>query len=217
VVLAAELGLGVVLGLALSVLGQGESMANWVYEQGFLWALATLVSTPFLLGLTLLFAWMRRGLSVRDYLALRSVRKRTLVRWCAGLLIFATLSDGLTWGLGRPIVPEVMLEAYQTSVWPPLLWLAVVVCAPWGEELFFRGFLFKGWLHSPLGGWGTVILTSAIWSLIHLQYDWYGVLTIFVGGLLLGYARLRTGSLYPPILMHTLMNLLAMGQTAVLA
>jgi hypothetical protein len=133
------------------------------------------------------------------------------------LLTFALFSDLLTWVLGKPIVPEVMLEAYRTSVWPILLWVAVVICAPWGEELFFRGFLFKGWLHSPLGGWGTIFLTSLIWAAIHLQYDLYGVATIFVGGLLLGYARLRSGSLYPSILMHTLMNVLAMGQTAYFA
>jgi beta-phosphoglucomutase len=217
VVVAAELTLIVLLGSVSAILGQGGVEMDWVYQQGLNWALATLISTPFLVGLTVLFAWMRRGLSVREYLALRSVRKRTLARWCLGLLLFAALSDGLTWGLGRPIVPEVMLEAYRTSVWPPLLWLAVVVCAPWGEELFFRGFLFKGWLHSPLGGWGTVLLTSLIWAVIHLQYDWYGMATIFAGGLLLGYARLRTGSLYPPILMHTLMNLLAMGQTTAFA
>lgn len=217
VVLGVELGLGILLGLASAVAGEGERVADWIFESGLMWALATLVSTPFLVGLTVLFAWMRRGLSVREYLALRNVRKRTLVRWCVALLGFAALSDGLTMILGRPIVPEVMTEAYRTSVWPPLLWVAVVICAPWGEELFFRGFLFKGWLHSVLGGWGTILLTSLIWAVIHLQYDVYGVATVFVGGLLLGYARLRSGSLYPPILMHTLMNVLAMLQTAVTA
>jgi hypothetical protein len=217
VVLASELALGILLGLVSMVAGQGARVADWMYEQGLIWALATLLSTPFLVGLTVLFAWMRRGLSVREYLAIRSVRKRTLLRWCLGLLAFALFSDLLTWVLGKPIVPEVMLEAYRTSVWPILLWVAVVICAPWGEELFFRGFLFKGWLHSPLGGWGTIFLTSLIWAAIHLQYDLYGVATIFVGGLLLGYARLRSGSLYPSILMHTLMNVLAMGQTAYFA
>lgn len=217
VVLGAELGMAVVLGMAAAVAGQGESAADWLYQQGLVWALATLISTPFLVGLTVLFAWMRRGLSVREYLAFRNVRKRTLVRWCLGLLAFAMISDGLTWLLDKPIVPDVMTEAYRTSVWPALLWVAVVVCAPWGEEVFFRGFLFKGWLHSVLGGWGTVLLTSLIWAVIHLQYDFYGITTIFVGGLLLGYARLQSGSIYPPILMHTLMNVLAMTQTAFLA
>ncbi len=217
VVLASELALALLLGLTSAVAGQGEKVGDWVYQPGLVWALSTLLSTPFLVGLTLLFAWMRRGLSVREYLALRSVRKRTLLRWCLGLFTFALFSDGLTWALGKPIVPGVMLEAYRTSVWPILLWVAVVVCAPWGEELFFRGFLFKGWLHTPLGGWATVILTSLIWAVIHLQYDLYGVATVFVGGLLLGYSRLRTGSLYPAILMHTLMNVVAMVQTAFLA
>jgi beta-phosphoglucomutase len=215
-VFSSEVALSLVLGLASFVATQGEGAADWIYQEGLIVALATLLSTPILVGLTILFAWMRRGLSVREYLALRSVRKRTLLRWCLGLIAFALLSDGLTVLLGKPIVPEVMIEAYRTSVWPVLLWLAVVVCAPWGEELFFRGFLFKGWLHTSLGGWGTVVLTSLIWAAIHRQYDFYGVATIFVAGLLLGYARLKSGSLYPAVLMHTLMNVLAMVQTAIL-
>ena len=171
VVLASELGLTVVLASAAVVGNQGEPAPSWVYQQGLLWALATLISTPLLIGLTLLFAWMRRGLSVREYLALRGLRKRTLVRWCLGLLAFAVVSDSSDLAVGQADcarrhdrgLPDLRLA------WTSLG--AVVVCAPWGEEIFFRGFLFKGWLHSPLGGWGTVLLTSLIWAVIHLQYD----------------------------------------------
>jgi hypothetical protein len=90
----------------------------------------------------------------------------------------------------------------------------LVLVAPLSEELFFRGFLFAGVLHSPLGSWGAVGLTSLAWAATHLQYDLYGMATVFAGGLLLGYARLRTGSIVPGLLMHALMNLLATLQVA---
>ena len=48
-----------------------------------------------------------------------------------------------------------------------------------------------------------------------LQYDLYGVATIFVSGLLLGYARLKTGSLYPTLFLHGLMNLIATVEVVV--
>ena len=44
---------------------------------------------------------------------------------------------------------------------------------------------------------------------IHLQYDVYQIGTIFFIGILLGVARIRSGSLYVPLAMHTLINLLA--------
>jgi len=54
-----------------------------------------------------------------------------------------------------------------------------------------------------------VALSALAWALIHFQYDLYGVATIFVSGLLLGCARLQTGSIYATMFMHGLMNLIA--------
>jgi hypothetical protein len=44
---------------------------------------------------------------------------------------------------------------------------------------------------------------------VHVQYDLYGITIIFLAGLLFGFARWRTGSIYPCVLMHGLMNLVA--------
>ena len=51
---------------------------------------------------------------------------------------------------------------------------------------------------------------------IHQQYDLYGVANVFAAGLLLGYARLRTNSIYSGLLMHALMNLIATIEVAML-
>jgi membrane protease YdiL (CAAX protease family) len=176
---------------------------------GLVLALASCASAPVAIALTCLFAGLRRGMPVADYLALRPASLRGLVPWTIALLVLAALSDVLTVSLGRPIVPDFMVQVYRTAGVLPLLALAIVVVLPLAEEVLFRGFLFTGVLHSRLGPVGAVVLTALLWSLMHVQYDAYGIGTIFVSGLLLGYARLKTGSLYVTILLHGLMNLLA--------
>jgi beta-phosphoglucomutase len=215
-ILLVQLAVGISLGIAAGMTdGMDWIDPNNLESNGFFWALVTLVTTPVTVGLVVLAAWFKPGVSIREYLALRPVSRRRLIRWCLVLLAFALLVDLTTVLLQQPIVPEVMVEAYRTAGWPPLLWIAVVLGAPVGEELFFRGFLFKGWVHSPLGAWGTVVTTSVIWAIIHQQYDLHGILIIFAAGILLGYSRLRSGSIYPAIVMHAFMNILAMTQTAI--
>jgi membrane protease YdiL (CAAX protease family) len=97
-----------------------------------------------------------------------------------------------------------------------LLLVAVAIAAPIGEEILFRGFLFSGWAASPLGGAGTIVLTSAIWAAIHLQYDWFGMMQIFGLGLLFGWIRWRSGSTALAMLMHSATNVAATVETAVI-
>jgi membrane protease YdiL (CAAX protease family) len=56
---------------------------------------------------------------------------------------------------------------------------------------------------------GAIIISALAWSVIHLQYDAYGLAGIFAGGLLLGFARFKSKSIYPPIVMHALSNIIA--------
>lgn len=177
---------------------------------GRLLAIATCFSAPAGVGLSVMFAWMRKGPSVREYLGLVWPGKRIILRWCIWLLLFVAVSDTLTSLLGRPIVPDFMTEVYQSAGWAlPLLWIALVIGAPFGEEFMFRGFLFTGLSESRVGPYGAMAITSAIWAVIHMQYDFYGIATLFVGGIFLGWARWKTGSLWLCVLLHALMNLIA--------
>jgi membrane protease YdiL (CAAX protease family) len=91
----------------------------------------------------------------------------------------------------------------------PALWLATVIVAPITEELLFRGFLHRGWAPSWLGIPGTIILTSALWTALHLQYNGFGLLCVFAIGLLFGSIRQRGGSTTLTIMLHTLNNVIA--------
>jgi membrane protease YdiL (CAAX protease family) len=96
-----------------------------------------------------------------------------------------------------------------------LLWFAVVLVAPVTEELFVRGFLFQGVVRSRLGPVGAIVLSSLAWAVMHTQYDLFGIGTIVLGGLLLGYARLRSQSLYVPIAMHIVQNIVATAEVMI--
>ena len=86
---------------------------------------------------------------------------------------------------------------------------------PIGEEILFRGFLFRGWLQSPRDAWPVIVVTSLLWALIHVQYDWYVIGQIFAFGLLLGWMRWATGSTLLTILLHGLINSEGMFETFV--
>jgi len=85
--------------------------------------------------------------------------------------------------------------------------------APVSEEIIFRGFLFRGFV-SRLGMIPAVIITSAIWSLLHVQYEWLYLAQIFVLGLVFGLLRQRSGSTILTIILHAIINGVALVQVA---
>jgi membrane protease YdiL (CAAX protease family) len=85
---------------------------------------------------------------------------------------------------------------------------AVGILGPVAEELIFRGW-FWGALRTRVGPALAIVVTAAGWAALHYEYGLAVLGVILVDGLLLGLARWRTGSVYPPIVMHILYNLYA--------
>jgi membrane protease YdiL (CAAX protease family) len=205
-----------VVGIMMGVNGSIPD-AEQLAENGALLGVATCASAPVVVGLVFFLAWLRRGISLDDYLQLRWPSARTMLLWLGGLLGFVLVSDSLTFFLGRPVVPPFMVEAYNSAgLAMPFLMLGLLLGAPFAEEFLFRGFLFTGLQHSRLGTVGASIITSVVWAVIHLQYDWYGMLTLVVGGLFLAAARVKTGSLWTCVILHSVMNVIATTETILL-
>jgi len=176
---------------------------------GVMAVVSGLICTP----LTLLLTKLRKNISVRNYIGFKEPSKREWVKWLLILAAFLFLSDGVSLLLHQPIVPPFMLDAYKTASSLPVLLFSIVVVAPIFEEVFFRGFLFQGIRYSRLGPIGAMGITSLVWAVIHLQYDIYGMATVFALGLLFGIARLKTDSIHLLMVMHSFVGLVATMET----
>jgi len=96
------------------------------------------------------------------------------------------------------------------SAWPWIL-LGLGVAPGIGEELFFRGFLQRGF-QSWLGRAGAVVATAAIFGAFHGEL--VHAAGAFVLGLYLGSVAEISGSVRAPIACHVLNNVAAVGGVA---
>jgi len=188
---------------------------NAIALDGDLLGLAEIPSAIIGVGLILLFASMRKPLSTKNYLHLHWPGTVTILKWLGIMFLGMIVMQIAMVSLGVE-TPSFMTDVYGSTEHKWVLWIAVIIGAPFFEEFLFRGFLFEGLKHSlskitnaRIGTILTVISTAGIWAVIHMQYGWAEISSIFFVGILLGIARLKTGSLYVPIAMHMMMNLLA--------
>ncbi|HJD24714.1 MAG TPA: CPBP family intramembrane metalloprotease [Firmicutes bacterium] len=106
----------------------------------------------------------------------------------------------------EPTIPSLLLNILVFAVLPGLL-----------EELLFRGYILR--LLRPYGGAFAIVTTAALFALMHgniLQIPF-----AFLVGLACGWLALRTGRVWPAMLLHFLNNFMAqileyigLGQTA---
>jgi membrane protease YdiL (CAAX protease family) len=177
---------------------------------------ATLASCPVVLAVI----WVAVRLAQRrfaSYLALRWPSRRDMWVGVTVSLVFLPLWDVLSHLTGHVLSPDFMLDIARTARNAGLQWLlliAVCIAAPITEEFTVRGFLYRGYSRSFLGPIGAILLSSAMWTAIHDQYDGYFITEVFLIGLVLGYQRHRSGSTWLTVVMHGLFNLSAFAQAA---
>lgn len=161
-------------------------------------------------GLIFIIIKVRRGLSFSEYLGFRRISPLMVL----GLLVLFALYFGfmfvITMFVGEQVDDSSYTFLYNTDIWPVLVVFAFCIVAPFYEEIWIRGFLFEGLARSRIGGAGAIILTSLFWSVQHFQYSWLQIGMIFVLGLVLGLVRLKTKSLWAPIILHVINNSIAM-------
>lgn len=198
----------------LEMLGKDKAYSEKAIEQlaynGDLIAFSEIPSAIVGVGLILLFASFKKPFPINNYLQLRMPESpiKTLLKWIAIMLLVFIAMESVNVFLERE-TPEFMSKVYGSTSNKFLLWIAVAVAAPFFEEFLFRGFLLEGLRHTRMGVVGAILLTSASWAIIHMQYGWFEIISIFFIGIIFAIAQLKTKSLYVPIAMHMFMNLTA--------
>lgn len=158
--------------------------------------------------LVILFSRFRKQDPVNSFLHLTSPPLIIFLRWL-GIMLLVIVGLELSYIFFERSTPDFMTKVYTSSNNLPLLWAAVIIAAPLFEEFLFRGFLLEGIRQTKVGVNGAIVLTSASWAVIHLQYESFEIITIFLIGIVLGIAKVKSRSLFIPITMHMLMNLSA--------
>jgi membrane protease YdiL (CAAX protease family) len=168
---------------------------------------------------TLAAVWLAiriKGASFVDYLALRWPSWTQLLLGAVGLVLIVVLWEFMSRSMGREATPGFMtdlLKSGRDNGAAAALVLGFSVAAPMSEEVLARGFLYRGWSESFLRVPGAIILSSLVWTAVHLQYDLYFLAEVFSIGLWFGYMRYRGNSLWLTIMLHALNNLTAVVLT----
>jgi membrane protease YdiL (CAAX protease family) len=183
---------------------------------GVMITIGALASVPVQIAVLAFAARLRRW-TPADYLALNRPKRSEIVFAVLCTIALMVVFDALMVVSGRDLVPPFQVEAYQSAKdagWMLGLMLAIVVVAPVGEEIAFRGFLYRGLVRPGYERLAIVVISLA-WALLHIQYDWLGMAQIFAAGLTLGWFRWASGSTSLTIIMHVLINFEAMLETAI--
>ncbi len=88
------------------------------------------------------------------------------------------------------------------------LMFGIVILAPLGEELLFRGFLQKFLEEHWQDVTRAVLVTSLFFAIIHLNPFW--LIQIYLLGVMLGFLAWRTGSIWAGFILHAANNLMAL-------
>jgi len=157
-----------------------------------------------------LFFVRRRRLPWRSELGLAAPHAAPAAAWIGAWIGWLALSEWaiVAWGLD---------QAQPWPAYPPLIVAlrvaAIGLAGPAAEEVVFRGVAIGRLRHTRLGVRGAVVLTACGWAALHVRYGPGTMAQIAADGLLLGAARVTTGSLYVPIAMHALANLFSIWQS----
>jgi membrane protease YdiL (CAAX protease family) len=140
----------------------------------------------------------------REYKSLKLTFKALLFDFIGGylLLIFTSLyAMQVSNDVFRVSFDAFISEGYLSLI---IALFSIAIFVPLMEELMFRGFVLD-LASEAYGKWAAIFISAVLFALIHPLYI-LTVLNAFWAGLIYGYLRISTNSLWPPILLHSLWN-----------
>lgn len=174
--------------------------------------IAIIFVTPVVLILFGLLLIRLRRLSLVEDVGFRLPAPGNALLWLLGFLLLALAQEIISRAAGMESSAGSWKGKYD-ALNLAIRVVAVALVYPAAEEFFFRGALL-GAFKQRFGAAVAVIGSTAIFALVHIQYDWRGMLFVATDALLFALCRVRTGSLYLVIAMHVLGNSYAVWERA---
>ena len=133
-----------------------------------------------------------------------------VMSWGAGILVLGTatlwfflvLRKRGGWGESR-VVHELLPVTRREKG----LYTGLALCAGFGEELAYRGYAIPAVIVAGGSAPVALALTSTAFAVLHSYQGVLGVVRTGVVGVIMGAVFLHTGSLWPPIVGHVLIDL----------
>lgn len=147
---------------------------------------------------------LRNGLRRLGFVSFRPLQS---LLWC-GIGISAYLAFAIVYAslLGQPEQEEIAERFGSLSAQIML----IVIAAPLAEEICFRGFLFGG-LRKKLPMLPAALAGGLFFGLLHFTTGWSAVPVLIFLGAMFAVVYEKTGSLWPPIILHAANNGLALA------
>ncbi len=142
-----------------------------------------------------------------SFLGLKIPTAKQFFLWLGVFMLLGLAIEGLSYvsPAFRTDFMEKVIGSTTNLLW---LYIGVGIMAPLFEEFLLRGLLF-GAIRHMADEHATVAMTAGVFTLMHMQYDWTVMLLILPMGAVLGYARSRSNSIWVPVVLHMLNNLVS--------
>jgi len=211
-------GFAIVIGLIVWTISQGRQISGFEMLQtdfGLIIGLTTATDAAILVLLWLI----ARRFSARPWRRFFAPVRLGTVGWAVlSTAMLMAAGSGTEWLLQNYFGIVAVPSAAEAAITPKTLGqLAIVLgClalfAPFFEEVLFRGFLF-GWLKRVTPVWVAVIVSAAVFSLMHLLFltrggasGIIGTVEIFLLGALAAAWTAHSKSLWPAYAVHVFNN-----------
>tara|TARA_B100001175_G_C19427626_1_gene599449 strand:- start:39 stop:779 length:741 start_codon:yes stop_codon:yes gene_type:complete len=187
--------------------------------EGVSFSISSIIIELFLIPLILLFIYVDGSLTrTRELLRFGSPKRAVLLVLGIPLiamvvdniavLIYAIIFIGI---FGEPMTNTDIGTTWDSSSLEIFLaFVGICILTPIGEELMFRGYVLDS-INRVHGKWPAILISAVIFGLVHIDPYTIGMATI--GGVLYGWIRIRTGSLIPGIVAHSMWNTMALVVT----
>lgn len=166
-------------------------------------------------GVILLVGWLGLMIGWEEFglmgMGLLSFNNTEVLAWTVGLILAAFILLGgflvLRRALGiqeAPFLAQLLPKTGREKV----VFVFLSFSAGLGEELAYRGFLVPALVAVFGSVWAAVLLSSIVFGILHAYQGWLGMVRTALLGMVLATSFILTGSLWPAIIAHAMLDVL---------